>query len=309
MPFDEVVLNDGNAMPTIAFGTGSKWKRQDVTALVGQAIDAGFWHIDTAAYYETEEYVGKAIRESGLSRSEIFITTKYPSPEHRTIPEEIRKSLKNLGLKHVDLYLIHFPESVPDIQIGWREMETIKSEGLAKSIGVSNFVLEQLQKVLSTANVTPAVNQISLNPYNYRQMKSTIDYCKKNGIVVEAFSSLAPITQYPGGPVDEALQDAAERLKITTVQVIFLWLRAKGLSIVTTTSKKEHMEEYLSVGDLPPLTPEEVEAIDEAGAKGPPSTLTLAIRRGYKRAAGSPVKALLAFGFASFMMYQGMRLW
>ncbi|KAK7448757.1 hypothetical protein VKT23_013489 [Stygiomarasmius scandens] len=309
MPFDEVTLNDGNKMPTIAFGTGSKWKRQDVTSLVGQALESGFSHVDTAAVYETEQYVGEAIRESGLGRSEFFITTKYANVVSKTIPEGIQRSLENLGLKQVDLYLIHFPMFVSDLQIAWKEMETVQAQGSAKSIGVSNFALKDLETIMMVANVTPAVNQISLNPYNYAQMKPTIDYCKKHGIAVEAYSSLAPITRYPGGPVDAPLKTAAERLGITPVQAIFLWLRSKNVIIVTTTSKKEHMEEYLAVGDLGPLTEEEVAAIDEAGAKGPPSQVSVALRRGYDRATSSPSKALLTLAAASFMMYQGLRLW
>ncbi|THU90882.1 Aldo/keto reductase [Dendrothele bispora CBS 962.96] len=309
MPFNEVVLNDGNKMPTIAFGTGSKWKGHDVTTLVEQALESGFSHVDTAAVYQTEQYVATAIRESGLSRSEFFVTTKYSRYTAESLPEGIQQSLQNLELKQVDLYLIHSPMNVPNLQTAWKEMETIQAQGLARSIGVSNYLLKDLETTMVTAKVTPAVNQISLNPYNYTAMKSTIDYCKKHGIVVEAYSSLAPITRYPGGPVDVPLKAAAKRLGITPTQAIFLWLRAKGIVTVTTTSKKDHMEEYLAVGDLDSLTEEEVLAIDKAGVKGPPSLVRVALRRGYDRATASPTKALFTLGVASFMMYQGLRLW
>ncbi|THV02968.1 Aldo/keto reductase [Dendrothele bispora CBS 962.96] len=281
--FESVLLNDGHQMPTIAFGTGSKWKWHDVTSYVEQAIDAGFSHIDTAAFYETEEYVGAAIKESGLARSELFVTTKCGLDV--TLTQSLEDSLDNLSLEYVDLYLIHNPAFVSDIQLAWHEMEKLKERGLTKSIGVSNYKLHQLEETVQFAKVKPAVHQISLNPYNYTEMKPILDFCKAEGIVVEAYSSLAPITTYPGGPVDAPLKAAADRLGVTPGQVVFLWVKAKGAVIVTTTSSRERCEEYLDVGDLPPLTKEEIIAIDKAGANGPPSSLssmvTLVLRRAF----------------------------
>ncbi|KAF5329220.1 hypothetical protein D9758_018196 [Tetrapyrgos nigripes] len=263
-------LNDGYSIPTISFGTGSKWKWHDVTTYVQLALESGFSHLDTAAFYETEPFVGCAIKESGLARKDLFLTTKCGL----MIP--LRKSLKNnlekLGVEYVDLFLIHNHFFVPDIKEAWKEMEKLKEEGLTRSIGVSNYEVKHLKQTMRVAKVKPAVNQISLNPYNYAEMKPIIDYCQENGIVVEAYSSLAPITTYPGGPVDIPITAAGLRLGITPTQVIFLWVRAKGAVIVTTTSSKGRMKEYLAVNDLPPtsLTHEEIAAIDHAGANGPP---------------------------------------
>ncbi|OBZ71627.1 NADPH-dependent conjugated polyketone reductase C1 [Grifola frondosa] len=256
MPFETVTLNDGNKMPAIAFGTGSKWKGQDVTEYVEQAIETGFSHIDTAQWYANEDSVGKAIRESALERSELFITTKWSGLT--SIPDA-------LGLKQIDLYLIHNPNAGGTIEGNWREFEKIKEEALAKSIG-------------------PAVNQIFFHPYNYAQNKELLEFSTKHGIVTEAYSSLAPITRFPGGPVDKPVQAAAKRLNATPTQVILSWVRSKGVVIVTTSSSKEHLQEYLTVADLPPLTEEEIAAIDEAGAKGP-STIRTLVRSSHIRLA------------------------
>ncbi|OCH92655.1 Aldo/keto reductase [Obba rivulosa] len=275
MPFDTVTLNDGNVMPTIAFGTGSKWKGHDVTDYVLQAIEEGFSHIDTAQYYGNQDSVGDAIRDSALSRSDLFITTKWSGLT--SVPDAIQDSLDKLGLKQVDLYLIHNPKMVGNLESDWRAFEKLQEAGLAKSIGVSNFTLSDMQDLWKVAKVKPAVNQIYFHPYNYAENKELLEFCKEHGVVVEAYSSLTPITRYPGGPVDKPVKAAAKRLGATPTQVILAWVKSKGAVIVTTSSTKEHLREYLAVGDLPPLTDEEIAAVDEAGAKGP-STIS---RRAY----------------------------
>ncbi|KAG6914164.1 hypothetical protein DXG01_002002 [Tephrocybe rancida] len=255
-------------IPAIGFGTGSALFGKDATDYVIQAIETGFSHLDTAQVYGNEESVGDAIRESGLSREELFVTTKYWTGP---IQQATQESLDKLGLKYVDLYLIHQPRHVAhDFEGSWKELETAKELGLARSIGVSNFNIEQLQTIVKTAKIKPAVNQIQFHPYNYAEHKSLLEYSAKHGIVTEAYGSLSPLTKFPGGPVDAPVNAAAKRLGITANQVIFAWVKAKGAVIVTTSSRKGRLEEYLAVGDLPPLTEEEIEAIDQAGANGPP---------------------------------------
>ncbi|KAJ7154150.1 Aldo/keto reductase [Mycena filopes] len=275
MPFGTVPLNDGKKIPTIAFGTGSIYKHMDVTKYVQQALDAGFWHIDTAQYYDTERYIGDVIRESGLARSDLYITTKYGKGDVR---EAIENSLTHLGLKYVDLYLIHQPRDIPDLDPVWKDFEHLQKDGLAKSIGVSNCTLEQLQSLVQAATVWPAVNQIELHPYNYTQKKSLLEWSATHGIVTEAYSSLSSITKFPGGAVDAPVAAAAQRLGISPTQVLLSWVRAKGAVVVTTTSNKARLEEYLAVGDLPPLPAADIAAIDAAGAKGPPGFSVLAVR-------------------------------
>ncbi|KAF5380649.1 hypothetical protein D9757_007027 [Collybiopsis confluens] len=295
-------LNDGSEIPGLAYGTGSKLKFRDITHYIQLAIEKGFAHIDTAscsyaflylqhvpsllAVYQTEKYVGKAIKESGLARSDLYITTKY-FPGH-PVRQRIKESLDDLGLEYVDLYLIHQPQ-LSNVPALWKEFEEVQKEGLARqadlpdvmletshssfsrSIGVSNLIdPQQLENLIKVSNVTPAVNQIQLHPYNHHKMKHILDACASHGIVIEAYSSLSPITVYPGGPVDIPVRAAAERLGATPTQVVFLWIKAKGAVVVTTSTNEGHMEEYLAFEDLPPLTAEEVASIDAAGAGGPP---------------------------------------
>jgi len=278
MPFHDKVLNDGNKIPAIAYGTGSVNKGKDVHEYIELALETGFSHIDTAQWYQNEEAVAIAIRESGLDRSELYITSKYGGIT--SLEEAIRASLNKLEIKHLDLYLIHTPDVVEngDFERTWLEFERFKREGLTKSIGVSNFTVEHLQKILKIAHVKPAVNQIRLHPYNYAEHASLLEYHAKHGIVTEAYGSLASITTYPGGPVDVPVEKAAKRLGITPTQVIFLWVEAKGAVIVTTSSSRQHLEQYFATGDLPPLTEEEVAAIDAAGAKGPSVALCFTVK-------------------------------
>ncbi|KAG0703782.1 Aldo/keto reductase [Suillus ampliporus] len=237
MPFGTVTLNDGYEFPTIAFGTGSTMKFQDVTDYVGQAIENGFSHIDTA-------------HATGTPR------------------QTIEQSLNKIDLSYLDLYMVHTPCSLADLGFGWQEFEKMKNDGLTRSIGVSNFTIEDLQKLLKTAVTKPAVNQIEFHPYNYASQKALLEYCRKQDIIVEAYGSLK---QNPGGLVDAVVDAAAKRIGATPNQVVFSWVRSKGVAIVTTSRSKDRLQEYLAVEDLAPLTAEEFAAIDEAGAKGPPS--------------------------------------
>jgi len=293
MSFGSVKLNDGNEMPTIAFGTGSALAGRVATDNVELAIENGFSHIDTAQIYGNEDSVGVAISEEGLKRDELFITTKYWEGD---IAETMQSSLKKLGLKFVDLYLIHHPRLVEGrLEASWQAFEKIKMDGYAKSIGVSNFSLEDTKALLKLAKIKPSVNQIRLHPYNWAEMKDLVEFSKKHGIVIEAYSSLTPITRTPGGPVDQVLTTIGVRIGATPAQVIFAWLKSKGVVIVTTTTKQERLKEYLDVAGLPDLTDAEIESIEEAGAKGPPSALTLRLRTIANRAVTLTIYAALFF--------------
>jgi len=264
-----------------------------VSETVEQAFDAGFSHIDCAAcepvsnlailvtgrltfyppgtvVYANEQYIGAAIRECGLARQDIWITTKYAGGD---VLDAVHTSLRKLGLEHLDLYLVHGPWTIKngDVEGVWNDMIKARESGLSRSIGVSNFTLEWLQRIVKTGKVVPAVNQINLHPYNYASWRDVLEFSAKHGIVIEAYGSLAPITTYPGGPLDHVLATIARRIGGTPGQVIFKWAHAKGFVVVTTTSRRTRLHEYLDVVHLPDLMPEEMEAIDEAGAKGPPS--------------------------------------
>ncbi|EED77512.1 predicted protein, partial [Postia placenta Mad-698-R] len=162
-----------------------------VTDYVTNAIETGFSHIDTAQFYANEESVAAAIRETGLDRSDVFITTKWSSQAvgipRLSVPISSRQQLE---LTQVDLYLIHNPALVKDYESDWRDFEAVREAGLTKSIGVSNFSLEQMQKLWKIAKVKPAANQIQFHPYNYAGNKDLLAFCQQHGVVVEAYSSL-----------------------------------------------------------------------------------------------------------------------
>jgi len=268
MPWDLVKLNDGNEIPSIGFGTWKIPVGKVTTDQVDQAISVGFSHVDTAQAYRNETEAGLAIRESGIDRHDIFITTKYSGLNGLDIESSIHNSLKNLGVQYVDLYLIHHPRlAVPDIPTAWRKMEDLKNAGLAKSIGISNFNAEEVKILLASAKIKPAVNQILFHPYVYAQQVPILEMGAAHNIVTEAYSSLTPVTSRRGGPVDKPLKKIGQRLRATGDQVLLAWAKAKGTVILTTSSKKSRLEGYLAAGDLV-LTPDEIKSIDDAGARG-----------------------------------------
>ncbi|KAF7312873.1 Aldo-keto reductase [Mycena kentingensis (nom. inval.)] len=282
MPWSDLPLNDGTGrtIPSLAFGTWKMGNGDAPITQVDQALGVGFNHVDTAQAYRNEYEAGVAIRESGLPREELFITTKYSGVDGKGIKQSVQESLANLGVSYLDLYLIHSPRlATPDIPTAWKEMEDIQAAGLVKSIGVSNFGVQDLAILLASAKVKPAANQILLHPYVYERQKPILEYAAKHGIVIEAYSALIPITSLPGGPVDKPVADIAARLGsgVTADQVLLAWTKAKGAVVVTTSSKKERLLGYLAAGDLE-LTDDDIAAIDAAGAKGPSRARALPTR-------------------------------
>jgi len=268
MPWDLVKLNDGNVIPSLGFGTWKIPLGQATTDQVDQAITVGFSHVDTAQAYRNETEAGVAIRESGLARNEIFITTKYSGSNGLDIETSIQNSLRNLGVAYVDLYLIHSPRlAIPDIPTSWRKMEDIKNAGLAKSIGISNYKVGDIEILLASAKIKPAVNQILFHPYVYARQLPILEIGAAHGIITEAYSALTPVTSEPGGPLDKPLKAIAKRLGATEDQVLLAWAKAKGVVILTTSSKKYRLEGYLAAGDLV-LTADEIKSIDIAGSQG-----------------------------------------
>ncbi|KAI0826685.1 Aldo/keto reductase [Trametes gibbosa] len=268
MPWDLIKLNDGTSIPSVAFGTWTLGGGAQATDYVDQAISVGFSHIDTAQAYRNEEEAGKAIRDSGLPRKDLYITTKFSGRDGLDIETSIQNSLKFLGVDYVDLYLIHHPGlATPDIPTAWAKMEKLKKDGLVKSIGVSNFGVADLQILLASAKVKPVANQILLHPYVHARQLPIIEFGKVNGIVSEAYSVLIPLTHQPGGPVDKPVGAIATRLGVKPEQVLLAWAKNKGVVVVTSSTKKERLEGYLAAGDIE-LTVADVAAIDAAGAAG-----------------------------------------
>lgn len=157
-------LNDGNKFPFLAFGTGTALYNKEAKDAVIQAIKHGVTHLDGAQVYGNEESIGDAIVESGVDRSTLFVTTKlWTVPAGKTVRESFEESLRKLKLDYVDLFLIHSPQNHQDLKAVWKELEAFKKEGKAKSIGVSNFRIVDLEVILPDAEFVPAVNQVLMN--------------------------------------------------------------------------------------------------------------------------------------------------
>lgn len=221
-----IKLNDGNIIPPIGFGTYKATEQEGIES-VKQALKNGYRLLDGAARYENEEAVGKGIKESGVSREDVFITTKVWR-EHLGY-EETKKafytSLKQLGLDYIDLYLIHWPANYKNFGDNWkkvnadtwRALEDLQEEGKIKSIGVSNFLVEHLEALLETAKVIPAINQIEFHPGYWQQ--EVKEYCNKKNIIVEAWSPLARGRVFN----NELLQKIAEKHHKSIPQICLRW--------------------------------------------------------------------------------------
>ncbi|KAM5535169.1 hypothetical protein V8D89_011105 [Ganoderma adspersum] len=274
-----IKLNDGREIPWLGFGTGTALYGKDAETSVSNAIANGFVHLDGAQMYQNEDSLGKAIAASSVPREKLFVTTKlYKLAEGETVRDSLLQSLKKLHVDYVDLYLIHVPQDFGSaLKEIWRQFEDLKTEGLAKSIGVSNCRISDFAALgldePGGVRIPPAINQIEYHPYVYAQSTAVLDYHRKHNIVTASYGGLSPIFREKGGPVDPVLDTVRERIKkdtgkeVTRGQVLGLWLRALGVPQITTTSKESRLLEYLDTVTLPDLTSEEVKAISDAGSQ------------------------------------------
>lgn len=272
------LLNDGTRIPWLAFGTGTALYGQDATNAVHTALENGITHLDGAQMYNNEDTLGAGIKASGKSRSDLYIVTKLRpgiGPE-QTVKGLLEESLRKLDVDFVDLFLIHSPR--PANQEGklkelWRAMEAVKKEGLAKSIGVSNFRVEDLKVILDGAEIIPAVNQIELHPYVWKAAEPIVKLNREHGIVTASYGGQTPLFRVPDGPVAEVLSRIRARIEktygqpVTHGQVLTKWLLQKGVIVVMTTSKISRITEFIKAEGVPDLTAQEVEEIEEAGSK------------------------------------------
>ena len=253
-------LNNGIEIPALGLGTYKIGRtHEDVYNAVRTALDLGYRHIDTATLYINEKPIGNAIRESGIPREDIFITTKLWGSDilNNQILEAFDGSLHNLGIDYLDLYLVHWPVKGM-IESTWKEMEKIYMSGKVKSIGLSNHLIHHMEEVLKTATITPVVNQVELHPY--LTQGDVIDYCKKHNIVPEAWSPLGsskvPLLK------DEVLIWIGGKYGKSPAQVVLRWNIQKGIVPIPKSSNEERQAENLNIFDFE-LTEEEIKQIDK----------------------------------------------
>lgn len=242
---ETLTLNNGTYIPIIGFGTWQIPNGEPAYSATATALKNGYRHIDTAYVYENEESVGKAIADSGVAREDIYLTTKLPAhiKTYEGALEAFETSIAKLGVEYVDLYLIHAPWPWDDIGSdhtagnieAWRALEEIYKSGRAKSIGVSNFNRTDIQALLDTGTIVPAVNQIRFHIGHTQE--DTLAYCNEKGIIVEAYSPLA------SGAIlnNPEVQAVAEKYGKTVAQVSLRYTLQRG----TVTLPKSTHEEYI----------------------------------------------------------------
>ncbi|KAJ9210881.1 hypothetical protein DTO166G4_7552 [Paecilomyces variotii] len=262
-------LNTGAKIPAVGLGTWQS-KPNEVKEAVKTALAKGYRHIDTALAYGNEAEVGEGIKESGVPREEIWVTTKLDNTWHHRVQEGIDSSLKSLGLDYVDLYLVHWPSStdpndkkkhLPDWDFikTWQEMQKLPATGKVKNIGVSNFGIKNLEKLLNdpSTKIVPAVNQIELHPNN--PSPKLVAYNKEKGIHCTGYSCLGSTNS----PLykDQTLLTLAEKKGKTPQQVLLLWGLQKGWSVIPKSVNKERIEKNFEL-DGWELSEDEIKALD-----------------------------------------------
>ncbi|WP_425429799.1 aldo/keto reductase [Corynebacterium pacaense] len=251
-----ITLNDGTSIPQLGFGV-FQIPDEDTTAAVSTALEAGYRSIDTAAIYGNEGGVGRAIAESGLPRGELHVTTKLWISDLDNAGAALRTSLDKLGLEQVDLYLIHWPAPADtDAYLrAWRSLVELREEGLTRSIGVSNFQPEHLERIIDDTGVTPAVNQVELHP-RFQNLEVAAAN-RKHGIATEAWSPLAQ------GDVlgDETITRAAAEHGVTPAQIVLRWHLQEGRIIIPKSVTPSRIAENIDIFGFE-LAAEEIAAID-----------------------------------------------
>lgn len=248
-----VEYGKGLRMPSVGFGTWQLSDGEEVYKSVKAALETGYRHIDTATSYQNENGVGLAIKDSNLAREDIFVTTKLPNNvgTYNEALEAIEESLQKLQLEYIDLYLIHWPNPLPHRtrwqdrnKEVWRAMEEYYRKGKIKSIGVSNFLVKHLESLTQEAVVYPQVNQLFITPGMVNN--EIIDYCKKNNILIQAYSPLGR-----GHVVNsDEMNGLAKKYHKTPAQLTLAWCLQKGFIPLTRTTKYSRLKENLDIFDI-----------------------------------------------------------
>jgi diketogulonate reductase-like aldo/keto reductase len=234
-------LADGTYLPMLGLGVWQVPNGAECVRAVRWALELGYRHIDTAQAYGNEESVGQALRESGVPRDEVYITTKF-MPGRRDPAAEAEQSIKRLGVDHVDLYLVHWPQGGP--AWAWPGMERALELGHTRSIGVSNFSVGELQALLGVASVAPVVNQVQFSPFEYR--RALLEAGEQRGICVEAYSPLGTGRHL----ANRAVNAVAQRVGRTPAQVLLRWCFQRGVPAIGKSTSRERLEENLQIFDF-----------------------------------------------------------
>lgn len=259
MTIPTVTLNDGISIPQLGYGV-FKVPPAETERAVSEALEIGYRHIDTAAIYGNEEGVGAAIAKSGIARDELFITTKLWNDRHEgdEANAAIAESLEKLGLDQVDLYLVHWPTPAKDNYVhAFAKLIELREAGLTRSIGVSNFLVEHLERIVAETGVVPAVDQIELHPAY--QQRDVVAWAADHGVRIEAWGPLGQ-GKYDlfGTP---AVADASAAHDKTPAQIVLGWHLQKGTIVFPKSVRAERLRENLDVFDFT-LSDAEIAAID-----------------------------------------------
>ena len=262
-----MLLSNGVKIPSIGFGTYKSGDDEETAKIIKNALNLGYKMIDTASFYNNEVGIGNGIKESGIDRKDIFIVTKLWNDDHgydNTI-EAFNKSLNNLQVDYIDLYLIHWPNKLNAET--WRAFEHLYETGKVKAIGVCNFKVEHLEELKKTAKIMPMVNQVEIHPFSTKN--NIINYCKDNNIKVVAWS---PISR---GRVlsNDLMIDLSQKYKKSLVQIVLRWHMQKGVIPIPKSSNENRIKENIDIFDFE-ISSEDMKAIDSLDEGGDMSVTT-----------------------------------
>jgi diketogulonate reductase-like aldo/keto reductase len=247
------VLADGNEIPLLGLGVWQVPDGPECERAVRWALELGYRHVDTAQAYGNEASVGRGVRDSGVPRDEIFITTKFYPRRRRDPEEEAKRSLERLGVERLDLYIVHWPEG--GATWAWEGMQRAQERGYARSIGVSNYSVAQVDEVLALGGVAPVVDQVQFSPFEFR--RRLLESCEERGVALEAYSPLGTGRHLRSRRV----AGIAERLGRTPAQVLIRWSLERGLVVLPKSTHRERIAENGAVFDFA-LTETDMAALD-----------------------------------------------
>lgn len=256
-----VELANGTHMPYLGLGV-FQMPNEQIKEAVHAALDFGYRHIDTAAFYENEDGLGEAIKSHSLPRKDIFITSKVWNTDQgydETI-KAFNQSLEKLQTDYLDLYLVHWPVKGKYTET-WRALETLYEEGRVRAIGVSNFMQHHLEDIMESGNIVPMVNQVEFHPHLVQQ--DLIDFCKNHKIQYEAWS---PLIQGKVFEID-LLKELSEKYKKSIAQIVIRWDLQKGVITIPKSTHKKRIEENASVFDFE-ISDDDMKRIDELDNNG-----------------------------------------